>query len=511
MKHKWNPLKNLLTRRLFIILLLFMQAALIVLSIVEYAKIRWFSECLNIISFFTALHLLIRSDKSAFKLSLIFLILLFPLFGGALYWIMHLQTTKIGYRKRLLATESQSRAVSKHFCTPAEEIELSVPENKRLLSYLQNVAGFPVYRNTETKYFRTGSQMLQSVLEDIQNAKQYIFLEYFIIEEGEMWDSILSLLVQKAAEGVNVRLIYDDLGCFLTLPPKYDSLLRASGIQCRVFNKVHPFLSTGHNNRDHRKILSVDGKIAYTGGINLADEYINKKIKYGHWKDCAIRIHGAAAWSFTVMFLHMWNNLNIRNSEDMEAFLPQFTEEIVSDGWVQPYTDSPVDRENVGEHVYMRIIESAQSYLYIATPYLMVDSDMLSTLKIASKSGVDVRIITPNIPDKKLVHFTTRSYYRELLEAGIRIYEYTGGFIHSKIFLSDDQTATIGTTNLDFRSLYFHFECGTCLYRTGSIAEIKQDYLDTLDRCHEITEQDCKKNILVRFLQSICRVFAPLM
>lgn len=511
MRQKLKGLKNLLTRRLFIVLLIIFQIFVLVLLILEYAKLRWLSDLLNIISLFTTLHLLIRSDKSAFKLSLVFLILLFPLFGGALYWIMHLQTTDIGYRKRFRETEAQSRIASEQYAAQVDEAEKHVSESKRLMNYLQDVAGFPVYQNTSTHYFPTGSQMLESILKDIRNAKRYIFLEYFIIEEGEMWNSILTLLKEKAEQGVEVRLIYDDIGCFLTLPPRYDAKLRAAGIRCKVFNKVHPFLSTGHNNRDHRKILVVDGVIAYTGGINLADEYINKKIKYGHWKDSAIRLYGAGAWSFTVMFLHMWNNLNYKKQESIEKYLPRSLPTISTNEWVQPYTDTPIDRENVGEHVYMRIIENAQDYLYIATPYFMVDSDMLSTLKIAAKSGVDVRIITPNIPDKKLVHFTTRSYYRELIDAGVRVYEYTGGFIHSKLFVSDDNVASVGTTNLDFRSLYFHFECGVCLYRADSIAAIKEDYLHTLERCYEITSEDCKKNIFFRFFQSICRVFAPLM
>ncbi len=506
-----NALKNLLSRRMFIVLLLAIQIFVIVLVILKYSQLRWLSDILSLISFLTALHLLTRPDKSAFKLSLVFLILLFPLFGGALYWIMHLQTTDIGYRKRFRASEKQYLKSAQYNHVEARELEDTVPESKRLRYYLQEIASFPVYSDTQTRYFSTGSEMLSSVLEDIKNAKKYIFLEYFIIEEGEMWDSILALLKEKAAEGLDVRLIYDDMGCFLKLPPKYAKKLKEFGIQCKVFNKVHPFLSTGHNNRDHRKILVVDGVIAYTGGINLADEYINKTVKYGHWKDCAIRLCGAAAWSLTVMFLHMWDNLNYKLTQTpLDAYRPPLSA-VSSDGWVQPYADSPIDKENVGEHVYLRIIESTRNYLYIATPYLMVDSDMLSTLKVAAKSGVDVRIMTPNIPDKKLVHFTTRSYYRELIEAGVRIYEYSGGFIHSKIVLSDDEIATVGTTNLDFRSLYFHFECGTCLYRTSSIAKIKEDYLNTLKRCHEITPKDCKKNIVVRFLQSICRVFAPLM
>lgn len=503
--------KNLLSRRLFIVLLILGQIALIVVAILEYGKLLWLSDLLTLVSVLTALHLLLRNDKSAFKLSLVFLILLFPLFGGALYWIMHLQTSDIGYRKKLRTIEHQMRLSTSVCESDIEQAEEKIPESKRLAHYLKDVAGFPLYHNTDTCYFPTGAEMLESMLKDIRNAKHYIFLEYFIIEEGEMWDSILSLLIQKAEEGVDVRLIYDDIGCFLTLPPKYDIKLRESGIKCKVFNKVHPFLSTSHNNRDHKKILSIDGIIAYTGGMNLADEYINKKIKYGHWKDNAIRLYGTGAWSLTTMFLHMWNLLSFHEQEEIEKFLPLVFPTIQKEGFVQPFNDTPIDRENVCEHVYMRIIENAQNYLYIITPYLMVDSDMLSTLKIAAKSGVDVRIITPNIPDKKLVHFTTRSYYRELIETGVRIYEYTDGFVHAKTFLSDDTVATVGTANLDFRSLYFHFECGTCLYRTDSIADIKADFLQTLERCHMITEKDYKKNIVVRFFQSICRVFAPLM
>lgn len=503
-------LKHLMGRRLFIILLVLGQIALFVFAIFRYSGVRWLTNGLTLISIVTALHLMARHDKSAIKLSLVFLILLFPLFGGAFYWILHFQTADVGFRKRFWRIEERSRHAARYREAHTREICQALPEGQQLIRYLSHAPGFPAYGKTKTLYFPTGSEMLSAMLSDIERARRYIFLEYFILEEGIMWDSVLELLRKKVREGVDVRMIYDDFGCFLTLPPGYDKKLESYGIKCQVFNKVLPFVTSSHNNRDHRKILVVDGEVAYTGGMNLADEYINEKIKYGHWKDNAIRLWGDGAWSFTVMFLHMWSLLT-RQEEKLEDYRPTTESPNTDDGWVQPYSDSPIDRENVGEHVYSHIIAQAQNYLYITTPYLMVEDGMISALGLSAKSGVDVRIITPSCPDKKLVHFTTRSYYRQLIRAGVRIYEYADGFMHAKSFLADDTVATVGTTNLDFRSLYFHFECGTCLYRTSSIADLKQDYLDTLQRCREITEADCKTNLFIKLCQDVCRIFAPLM
>ena len=326
-----------------------------------------------------------------------------------------------------------------------------------------------------------------------------------------MWNAVRDILQERAAAGVDVRIIYDDLGCFLTLSPNYPKYLRMLDIKCEKFNRFHPFLTSTQNNRDHRKIAVIDGKIAYTGGINIADEYIGERITHGKWKDCAVRLSGDGVWSFTVIFLQVWGFLT-KQEADYDAFRPTpDTQSLTTDGWVQPYADGPMSVENVGEQVYQRIIENARKYLYITTPYLMVDDAMIAALESAAKCGVDVRIITPEIPDKKVVHFTTRSYYRTLINAGVKIYEYKGGFMHAKSFVSDDTVATVGTFNLDFRSLYLHFECGVCLYGTSSIADLKADFLDTLEDCKEFTEADCKANPFVRFFQSICRIFAPLM
>ena len=501
MKKILREFRKLISRRMFIALLILAQIAMLGTLFIRSYHLLWFVRMLNLIT---------RPDKSAFKLSLVFLILLFPIFGGALYWIMHFQTAGVGFRRVLKEIEKRTKGA----ISPPENLlpiaEKKLPEQIKQIRYLQDTSGFPLFDNTDVKYFSHGMPMLESLKEDLMNAKRYIFLEYFIIEEGVMWDPILEILQKKSAEGVDVRVVYDDLGSFLTLPSNYAKKLRALGIQCKVFNKFHPFLTCLQNNRDHRKIAVIDGKIAYTGGINLADEYIGEKIRFGTWKDSAVRLCGDAAWSFTVMFLQIWELLTLKK-EDYSIYQQTEHRQIPNQGWLQPYTDSPIDGENVGEQVYLQMIQNAHRYLYITTPYLMVDDNLLSALKLAAKSGVDVRILTPGIPDKKTVHFTTRSYYRELVDAGVRVYEFTEGFVHSKTFVSDDEVATVGTVNLDFRSLYLHFECGVCLYRCPAVLDVKQDFLSTIPTCHEITQKDCKSGPFKRFFQNIMRIFAPLM
>ena len=324
-----------------------------------------------------------------------------------------------------------------------------------------------------------------------------------------MWDAIREVLTEKVAQGVDVRVIYDDIGSVRTLPAGYAKKLNKLGIRCKVFNPFHPFLTSTQNNRNHRKIAVIDGQIAYTGGINLADEYIDEKIRFGKWKDNAIRLHGAAAASFTIMFLQMWSLLS-GAEEQQNAYLSAQKFD-VKDGWIQPYNDSPMDKEHVSEHVYLHAITRAKRYLYITTPYLMPGNELMSALKAAAKSGIDVRIITPEIPDKRAVHATTRSYYRELLSAGVRIYEYSNGFMHAKTVIADGELATVGTVNMDFRSLYLHFECGTVLYGASSIAAIEADFSDALTQSREVTLADCRHNFFVRLFQDICRIFAPLM
>lgn len=502
-------LRNVFNRRCLIVLLILAQILFFGLMLERMVWTVWLKNLLLIFSVVTALHLLMRPDKSAFKLSLIFLILLFPVFGGVFYWIFHSKAATVSFRTRLDRIRTHTAPAFQSDPRTEQQAFERLSDSQKLLRYLKSTTPFPVCGNTETAYFASGKELLPSLLEDLRAAERYIFLEYFIIEDGVMWQSVLDVLRERAEAGVDVRIIYDDLGCFFTLPPNYERRLSEYGIACAKFNRFHPFLTSTQNNRDHRKIAVIDGKIAYTGGINLADEYIGEKIKFGRWKDSAVRLSGEGAWSFTLMFLEIWSFL-CDTEENVQGLRPLYPS-VSAHGWVQPYCHAPTDREPIGEQVYLHLIAQAKEYLYITTPYLMVDDSMIAQLQTAAKCGVDVRIITPEIPDKKAVHFTTRSYYRSLLSAGVRIYEYTGGFMHAKSFVLDDAVATVGTTNLDFRSLYLHFECGVCLYRTDTVLAVKDDFLTTLSECREITPSDCKAGIWKRIWQSVCRIFAPLM
>ncbi|MDR1108303.1 MAG: cardiolipin synthase [Spirochaetaceae bacterium] len=508
---KW--VRIVFRRRFFVISILLVQI-LFLISLIDGTSraFQYVDWTLNILSLLVCLYITGKKEKPAFKLTWIFIILMFPLFGGILYIIFFTQSSPRRLR-RIMAAENQR-------CRPFYSLPgnvLSALEEGReeclpQVRYLQNHAGFPVYGHTQTEYFPSGEAFFERALRELEKAERYIFLEFFILRQGVMLDPILEILEKKARQGVDVRLIYDDLGCFMSLPQDYKQRLQSRGIKCVVFNPFTPLLSSLQNNRDHRKILSIDGKVAFTGGINLADEYINAYERFGHWKDAAIMLEGEAAWSLTLIFLEMWN-LEHKQKDDYGAFYPWKDTPcpIPSDGYVLPYADSPIDEENVGEHVYIRIINDAKDYVYISTPYLVVDENLTSALTLAAKSGVDVRIITPYRWDKKIVHMTTRSYYHLLVSAGVKVYEYSSGFNHSKTFVSDDKIATVGTTNLDFRSLYLHFECGVWLYKNRSVQQVKEDFLKTIPVSHQITLENCTGNAFLRVTQNVLRLFAPLM
>ncbi len=510
-RKKW--LGSLLRMRFFIILLLVMQVAVIIYILLSGSTVsEIISYALTVISFLVCLRIVSKRDKGAYKLTWVFLILLFPLFGGLFYLFFSYQIQTVKLSKRVSAVQDTASDLLSLPGTGYDEACETIPRYIRQFRYLEKLAGFPIYTNSSTKYLTPGEMKWDYLKRELRKAEKYIFLEYFIVEEGVMWDSILGILKEKVATGVKVRLIYDDFGCFFKLPGDFAKQLRSLGIECVVFNRFRPVLTAVQNNRDHRKIAVIDGKVAFTGGINIADEYINEIVRFGHWKDSALMIEGKAAWSLTVMFLQMWQ-LCTDAREDFGQYYPWSDEPclVESDGFVQPYADSPLDLENVGEHVYLQIINSAKDYLYITTPYLIVDDSMISALCLAAKSGVDVRIITPEISDGRWVHFTTRSYYRELIAAGVKIYEYTGGFMHAKTFVSDDAVATVGTTNLDFRSLYLHFECGVWMYKSRAVAEVKEDFLKTVVASRLISAKECRCNVFLRVLQDIMRLFSPLM
>ncbi len=510
-RRKWFGI--FLRRRLFVALLLFLQICFLIFLVSLGSKYYSIvTILLTIVSAGVSLHILAQNTKGGYKLLWIAIIMLFPVFGGLFYLLVKIQTSTRRYSRRL---ERVLRGMCET-CPPEGSIldraAAGYPDYANEMRYLEQFAGFPVYDGTETEYLSPGEEKFNRLIEELKKAEKYIFLEYFIIHEGVMWDSVLKILTEKAAAGVEVRVMYDDLGCFLTLPKDYPAHLNSLGIKCTVFNPFRPVLSVIQNNRDHRKIFVIDGKVAFTGGINLADEYINLIERFGHWKDASVMVRGRAAWSFTLMFLKMWAIVN-NTTEDYAAYYPWSDRdcEIQGSGYVQPYADSPMDTDNVGENVYLRILADAKKYVYINTPYLVIDDSMFSALTLAAKSGVDVRIVTPRHPDKKLVHVATRSYYRDLIKAGVRIYEYSKGFMHSKIFVSDDITAAVGTTNLDYRSLYLHFECGVMLYGCDTVKKIKEDFLATLELCEEITEEGCRVSLITRLFQSLLRLLAPLL
>ena len=468
------------------------------------------SRILQWISIAVAIHIIAGKDKEAYKLTWIFFILIFPVFGGLLYLFFFFQTRS---RKFLKRKEEIKKAVksAQFFPSAFSSAAEREPDHICQMAYLENYAGFPIYENACAEYFSPGEKFLERLLCDLEKATKYIFIESFIIEGGEMWDSIYAILKRKASEGVDVRILYDDMGCFLRLPRHFAKDLRAHGIKCGVFNRFIPFLTAVQNYRDHRKIVAIDGTVVYTGGLNIADEYINKIHPFGHWKDAGVRIEGQGAFGFSLMFLRMWMALGHKET-DLLSYQPHITENTsATDGFVQPYASEPLDGGNVSEEIYMQIISRARKYVYIETPYLIVDNSMIAALTIAAKSGVDIRIMTPFRWDKRFVHFMTRSYYRELIRAGIKIYEYTPGFLHSKIFVCDDEIATVGTANMDFRSLYLQYECGAFFCGAGVIADVRDDFLKTVPVCKEITEDDCKSNAFVRFLQDLFRLLAPLL
>ena len=454
-----------------------------------------------------------------YKLSWILPIVAIPVFGVMIYVCfgsgrsgqkLRKQMNRFNEEERLLLPQKTEiiNALSE-----AEDIEAH--NAAKQANYLYEYGGYPAYINSRVTYFDSGEAKFTALCEELEKAERFIFLEYFIVEEGVMWNTILEILERKVREGVDVRIVYDDMGCLRTLPYKYDEVLEQKGIPCRTFNKFHPFWVARMNNRDHRKIVVIDGNTAFNGGVNLADEYINVYEKHGHWKDSAVMIKGEAVWSFTMMFLTMWNYLTNTKPQSYVGYMPR-GEDLTAfggdHGLVIPYTDSPLDKEPVGENTYLGIINNATKYVYITTPYLIITNEMECALTLAAKSGIDVRIITPHVPDKWYVHAVTRSYYRKLTQDGVRIYEYTPGFIHAKNFVSDDNTAVVGTINLDYRSLYLHFECGTYMYKTDCIPDIKEDFLKTLEVCQEITYEDCLKvNPLRRLGRSVLRLFATLM
>jgi cardiolipin synthase len=478
---------------------------------VNYAD--WISSVLRVISVLIVLYISNKDDVPEYRMGWILIIMVTPLFGGIMYLLLGEKRPALAMRAQL----ERGRAIHDELLGQVGEVALELREKApRAIGTFQYVADkgtFPFRKNTEVKYYALGERQYEDMLLELKKAEHFIFLEYFIIEEGEMWNSILEILTEKAGEGVDVRLIYDDMGCVARIPSKYCEKIEALGIKCVAFNRFVPFFSAVMNHRDHRKIMVIDGLVAFTGGVNLADEYINRKVLFGHWKDTGVRLSGEAVWNFTVMFLEMWNSFRPTDGE-FDRFRPEASENTRSDGFVQPFSDSPLDGETVSLNVYHDILAQAKSYVYIFTPYLAISDELQISLCQAAKRGVDVRIVLPGIPDKKVAYRLTRTYYKSLMKAGVKIYEYTPGFLHAKSYVCDDEIAVVGTINMDYRSLYLHFECGVLMYGCSAIADIRDDALRTFEVSHEVTADDRSKGPVYNFFwlmfDSVLRVFATL-
>jgi cardiolipin synthase A/B len=496
-----------------LLLLVILQVVWFVFLVLRLAgHFWWITLMLQLLSIVAVLIIVNKRNNPAFKLALVIPILAFPILGGFLYLLFG--GRKPARRMRRKFDRSWKNASDTLVQDPETLQSLSCRDTMVFsqMRYMLNVFRFPVYRNTTVKYYESGEMNLPDILKALENARRYIFIEYFIIAEGVMWKRILDVLKEKALSGLDVRLIYDDLGSLDLISGNYRYELEKYNIKIAVFNPVVPFFTTTINHRDHRKIMIIDGHTGFTGGMNIADEYINDRKRFGYWKDSGIRLTGDAVYSLTVMFLTTWNAL--RGSNDNPAdFKParKVTGKTEQNIFIQPYSDSPLDSVYLSRNVYLNMINMAIDYVYVFTPYLIIDNELMTALCLAAERGVDLRIITPGIPDKKIVYYTAQSYYVQLIEAGVKIYRFSPGFLHAKCMVCDDKTALVGTVNMDYRSLYLNFECGVCIYGASVVKEIKADFEKTVEKSALIDKETLQRNYALRFVQSVLRLFAPIM
>ncbi len=491
---------------------------LIVQVLILFGIFQWFEEFLPhilggtmLFTFVMVIYLLNSRMNPTAKITWLIVIMLLPVFGVLLY--LYTQT-EIGHRvlkKRINQIITDTKESIPQSDEVMERLAGENPGVAALAHYMHRSGCHPVYENTSVVYFPLGEDKFDEMLKQLEEAKHFIFMEYFIVDEGLMWGRVLEILARKAAEGVDVRIMYDGTCEFALLPHDYPKRLRALGMKCKVFAPVSPFVSTCYNYRDHRKIMVIDGHTAFNGGVNLADEYINRRVKFGHWKDTAVMLKGEAVKSFTLMFLQMWG-INEREDESARFLSFQTAPAQEARGYVIPYGDCPLDDDKLGERVYMDILNRSLSYVHIMTPYLILDGEMEAALRFAAERGVEVILLLPGIPDKAVPYALAKTHYASLLESGVKIYEYTPGFVHAKVFVSDSAEAVVGTINLDYRSLYHHFECATYLYKTDCIQEIEKDFKDTLAKCRQVTPETIRREKwTVKLTGRLMKAVAPLM
>ena len=508
---KGGILRLVFSRFLIFALLLILQVAITVSAYGYFTdKLPALLTIVRVFSFLMVIYLFNCPMDSSAKLTWMLFISILPIPGTLfLLWTK----LNVGHRMENKLVEQEVRRGSRFLKQPKDVLEQVRNDGSGiddLCRYINRTGSFPLFDHTSVSYYPLGDEMFGVMLEEMEKAEKFIFLEYFIIEEGYMWGRMLDILTRKAKQGVEIRVMYDGMNELSTLPVNYWKLLNAEGIKARPFSPIKPVISSHYNYRDHRKILVIDGKVAFTGGINLADEYINHVEKFGHWKDTGIMLKGPAARSFTLMFLEMWY---VGEKEpEYETWLRDTVPPQEANGFVMPYGDSPLDRDKVGESVYMDILNRATDYVYIMSPYLIMDGELETALLFAAQRGVEVRMILPGISDNKFANAIAKTHYIALLKAGVKVYEYIPGFVHAKVFVSDDERAVVGTINLDYRSLYHHFECAAYLYRTDCIPDIKADFRQTLKQCREVTMETVREEkFLTKAVGALGKVIGPLM
>ncbi|MDE6015623.1 MAG: cardiolipin synthase [Acetatifactor sp.] len=491
---------------------------LVVQILILFSIFQWFKEFLPHIwggtILFTVcmiIYLLNSRMDPTGKITWLIVIMLAPVFGVLLFGFTQ---SEMGHRVLKRRVDQISSDTLEEIPQSQEVMEQLSEENKGVASlahYMHRSGCHPVFRGTSVKYFPLGEDKFAEMLRQLEAAEHFIFMEYFIVDEGLMWGRILEILARKAAEGVDVRVMYDGTCELALLPRDYPKRLKALGIKCKIFAPVMPFVSTHYNYRDHRKIMVIDGHTAFNGGVNLADEYINHTVKFGHWKDTAVMLKGEAVKSFTLMFLKMWE-IDEKETE-FGSFLANPSLPVEgANGYVIPFGDCPLDNDRLGERVYMDILNRSQEYVHIMTPYLILDGEMETALKFAAERGVEIVLLLPGIPDKAIPYALAKTYYASLLKSGVKIYEYTPGFVHAKVFVSDDREAVVGTINLDYRSLYHHFECATYMYGADCVADIEADYEATLQKCRQVTMETVKKEKWsVKLTGYVMKAIAPLL
>ncbi len=493
---------------LAILLAVLETAAVIAVVVLLSYYVPYFYLAMWVTEIAAIIHIIASDGNADYKIPWLIVVMVLPIGGLMLYILFGSRKLKKKYIRRLEALRHAYPKEDSAQLGMLAEVSQNACDQAKMLC---RIANCHVFTATSQQYFPLGEKMLPQLLEDLGRAEKFIFMEYFIIEEGKFWDPILEILKQKAAAGVDVKVLYDDIGCMMTLPGNYDKVLRGFGIDALPFSKLRGNADSEFNNRSHRKITVIDGEVGYTGGINIADEYINEKQRHGHWKDVGLRIEGDGVKELTRLFVTDYC-INARTLPEAKCdYFPEYR--VSAEGFVIPFGDGPkpIYQRRVGQTVIEDMLNRAHRYVWIMTPYLIIDNQLCTCMENAALRGVEVRLLLPHIPDKKIIFEMARSHYRRLMEAGVQIYEYEPGFVHAKVYLADGETAMVGTINLDYRSLVHHFENGVWMHRCAAVESIREDFEDTFGKCIAITEQDTRWSLPQRFIRAVLKVFAPML